>query len=202
MFFVEPPLQRHYLLAYVESAKIAGQHSATTPVVWLYKTAPGRRHVLLTERDVQATNSGTLGVRLSPAALADGWTGIEAGAQEQVNSAELEAFLQANIYDGHSYGWVVAEPLLLGFSRVAGLFAVVIVIRRRSRVSTKSRRAAWKADQGSGTGFGRRVEYQSCGQMVFDSSWILPRSVKCSPSPGPSPFLHSGFAETLNRATS
>ena len=135
MFFVEPPLQRHYLLAYVESAKIAGQHSSTTPVVWLYKTAPGRRHVLLSERDAQSTNSGTLGVRLSPAALADGWTGIEAGAQERVNSAELEAFLRANIYNGHSYAWVVAKPLLLGFLPVAGLVAVVIAIRCRSRVS-------------------------------------------------------------------
>ena len=134
MFFVEPPLQRHYLLAYVESAKIAGQHSATTPVVWLYKTAPGRRHALLSERDVQATNSGTLGVRLSRTALADGWTGIEAGAQERVNSAELEAFLRANIYNDHGYGWVVAEPLLLGLLPVAGLVAVVIAIRRRSRV--------------------------------------------------------------------
>jgi hypothetical protein len=48
-FLTESPLQRYYSLAYVESAKIAGQRSATTPIVWLYKTAPGRHRILLTE---------------------------------------------------------------------------------------------------------------------------------------------------------
>lgn len=52
-FVIEPPLQRYYLLAYEESAKTAGQPGATTPIVWLYKTAPGRHRVLLTERDAQ-----------------------------------------------------------------------------------------------------------------------------------------------------
>ncbi|MGC2659152.1 MAG: type IV secretion system DNA-binding domain-containing protein, partial [Bryobacteraceae bacterium] len=136
-FMIEPPLQRYYLTAYVVSAEVFRQSSATTPVIWLYKTAPGRRRALLTERDVESAKSGTFGLRLSPAALADGWTGIQDGAQEHVNSAELHAFLQANVYDGHSSEWVVAEPLLLGFLGVAGLFAVVIVIRRRSKISRR-----------------------------------------------------------------
>jgi hypothetical protein len=136
-FMIEPPLQRYYLLAYVESAKIFRQSSATTPVVWLYKVAPGRRRALLTDRDVQSASKGTLGLRLSPAALRDGWAGIEAGAQEQVDSTELHTFLQANIYDGYSSEWIVAEPLLLGFLGVAGLFAVVIVIRRKSNISRR-----------------------------------------------------------------
>jgi hypothetical protein len=134
-FIVEPPLQRHYLLAYVESSKTAGQPRATTPIVWLYKTAPGRTRVLLTEQDAQTTYSGTIGVRLSPTALKDGWTEVQAGAQERVNSAHLEAFLRTNIYDGHSYEWIVAEPLLLGSLGVAGLLALVIAIRRRLSVS-------------------------------------------------------------------
>jgi len=136
-FMIEPPLQRYYLSAYLVSAKVFRQSSATTPVIWLYKTTPGRRRALLTERDVESAHSGTLGLRLSPAALADGWTGIEAGAQERMDSAELHAFLQANIYDGHSSVWVLAEPLLLGFLGVAGLFAVMIVIRRRSKISRR-----------------------------------------------------------------
>lgn len=135
LFVIEPPLQRCYLLAYVESSKTAHQPGATTPVVWLYKTAPGRQRVLLTDRDVLTANSGAIGVRLSPAALRDGWTGVQAGAEERVNSTELEAFLQAHIYDGQSYEWIVAKPLLLGFIGVAALLAVVIVIRHRSRVS-------------------------------------------------------------------
>lgn len=137
LFVIEPPLQRCYLLAYVESSKTANQPGATTPVVWLYKTAPGRQHVLLTDRDVQAANTGTIGVRLSPAALRDGWTGVQAGAQERMNSAELEAFLRANIYDGQSSEWIVAKPLLLGLLGVAGLLAVVIAIRRRSNAASR-----------------------------------------------------------------
>jgi Type IV secretion-system coupling protein DNA-binding domain len=135
LFIIEPPLQRYYLLAYVESSKTAGKPGATTPIVWLYKTAPGRQRTLLTWQDAQSANSGTIGVRLSPAALSEGWTGVQTGAQERMNSAELEAFLRANIYDGHSYGWVVGEPLLLGFLGVAGLVVAVIAIRRRSNAS-------------------------------------------------------------------
>ena len=137
LFVIEPPLQRCYLLAYVESAKTANQPGATTPVVWLYKTAPGRQRVLLTNRDAQTENSGTIGVRLSPAALRDGWTGVQAGAQERVNSAELQSFLRAHIYDGQSYEWIVAKPLLLGLLGVAGLLAVVIAIRRRSNAASR-----------------------------------------------------------------
>lgn len=137
VFILEPPLQRYYLTSYAESATIFRQSSPTTPIVWLYKVAPNRRRSLLTERDVQSSNSGTLGIRLSPMALRDGWTGIEAGAKERMKSAELHALLRANIYNDHSFEWVIGEPLLLGFLIVAGLLAVVIAIRRRSNASRR-----------------------------------------------------------------
>ncbi|KAA6461904.1 DUF87 domain-containing protein [Acidobacteria bacterium AB60] len=131
-FVTQSPLQRYYLLAYAESAKILGQRSQTSPVIWLYKTAPGRRRALLSDLDVEASNSGTLGLRLSPAALTAGWTGIQSGAQERVDSAELHAFLRASIYGGHSYVWVMAEPLLPFVLGIAALLAIAIAIRRRS----------------------------------------------------------------------
>jgi hypothetical protein len=137
LFIIEPPLQRYYVLAYAESSGTADRPGATTPVVWLYKTAPGRHRALLTEQDAQATNSGTIGIGLSPRALAEGWTGVQAGTQEGVNSADLEEFLRMNIYDGESYRWVVAKPLLVGFLPVAGLVAVVVAIRRRSNAASK-----------------------------------------------------------------
>ena len=137
LFIIEPPLQRYYVLAYVESSKTAGQPDATTPVVWLYKTAPGRQRTLLTGQDAQATNSGRIGVALSPVALSEGWTAVQAGAEERVNSAKLAAFLRTNIYDGHGYEWIVAKPLLLGFLGVVLLLAVMIAIRRRSNASRR-----------------------------------------------------------------
>ena len=130
-FLIEPPLQRYYLLSYVESAKIFRQSSATTPVVWLYKIAPGRRRALVTDRDVRATDSEKLGLRLSAAAQDEGWTGIEAGARENMDSAKLHGQLQANIYDGHGVKWVVGEPLLIGFLGIVTLIVLVITIRRK-----------------------------------------------------------------------
>lgn len=137
MFTIESPLQRYYFLPYIESAKIFRQSSATTPVVWLYKTAPGRRPALLSESDVQLAKNGRFGVRLSRAALDKGWTGIEASAREHVDSAKLHAFLQTSIFDGHSYGWVIAEPLLFGLLVVAALIGVAIALRRRSNASRR-----------------------------------------------------------------
>jgi hypothetical protein len=87
---VEPPLQRYYLLTYVESGETAKIPGATTPVNWLYKTAPGRQRTLLTEPDAVFAQNGKLPVRLSQAALKDGWTGIEESPEQRVNSAQVE----------------------------------------------------------------------------------------------------------------
>jgi hypothetical protein len=137
MVGIESPLQRHYFLPYIESAKIFRQSSATTPVVWLYKTAHGRRPALLSESDVKSAKNGRFGVRLSRAALDEGWTGIEASAREHVDSAKLHAFLQTSIFDGHSYEWVIAEPLLFGLLVVAALIGVAIALKRRSNASRR-----------------------------------------------------------------
>jgi hypothetical protein len=201
-FMIEPPLQRYYLTAYVVSAKVFRQSSATTPVIWLYKTAPGRRRSLLTERDVESAKSGTFGLRLSPAALADGWTGIQDGAQEHVNSAELHAFLQAKIYDGHSSEWVIVEPLLLGFLGVAGFFAVVIAIRRRSKLS---RRHEERNEGGPRvrSWFRPRSGMPDSGQMEFSSSCTRPPCfAKYKTDCWAAGLPASAFAETWNRVTS
>jgi len=77
-----------------------------------------------------------------------GWTGVEAGAQERVASTELQAFLRANIYDGHSAEWRDRRAPAARLSRNAVLLAVVIAIRRRSTYLKKSRAATWKKDEG------------------------------------------------------
>ena len=130
-FLIEPPLQRHYLLPYLESATIFRRSSPTTPIVWLYKVAPGRRRALLLDHDVQAENRAKLGLGLSTAAQDEGWTGIEAGAPEKVDSAKLHAALQAGIFNGHSTRWIIGEPLALGFLAVVAFAIVVVAIKRR-----------------------------------------------------------------------
>jgi hypothetical protein len=118
-----PPLQRYYLLNYLDSTERAKQPGTTTEVQWVYKTASGRKSTLATNPDVVSENSADPPVRLSEAAIADGWTGIEKHAPVQVNSAELEQFLQEDIYNGRGYWTLMLEPILIGFALMMFLIA-------------------------------------------------------------------------------
>jgi hypothetical protein len=60
-----PPLQRYYLMSYLDSTERATQAGATTQVQWLFKTAPGRKHILVINSDVVSANSADPPVRLS-----------------------------------------------------------------------------------------------------------------------------------------
>jgi len=118
-----PPLQRYYLLNYLESTERAKQPRATTEVQWVYKTATGRKSTLATNPDVVSENSADPPVRLSAAAIADGWTGIEKHAPVHVDSVQLEQFLQEDIYNGRGYWRLMLEPILLGFALILFLIA-------------------------------------------------------------------------------
>jgi len=98
-----PRLQRYYLLNYLESTERAKQPGTTTEVKWVYKTASGRENALATNPDVVSENSAYPPVRISAAAIADGWIEIEKHAPVKVDSAQLEQYLQADIYDGRGY---------------------------------------------------------------------------------------------------
>ncbi|MGA3047468.1 MAG: type IV secretion system DNA-binding domain-containing protein [Terracidiphilus sp.] len=134
---VEPPLQRYYLLTYVESGETAKIPGATTPVNWLYKTAPGRQRALLTEPDVVFGQNGKLPVRLSQAALKDGWTGIEESPEQRVSSAQVEQILRKDFYNGVGYRWVMAKPALICLLGFSVLIAAVIAVRRRGRAQSR-----------------------------------------------------------------
>ena len=67
-----PPLQRYYLLNYLESTERAKQPGTTTEVQWVYKTASGRKSTLATNPDVVSENSADPPVRLS-ASRHRGW---------------------------------------------------------------------------------------------------------------------------------
>jgi hypothetical protein len=118
-----PPLQRYYLLNYLESTGRAKQPGTTTEVQWVYKTASGRKSTLATNPDVVSENSADPPVRLSEAAIAEGWTGIEKHAPVQVDSAQLEQFLQDDYYNGRGYWTLMLEPSLIGFALMMFLIA-------------------------------------------------------------------------------
>jgi hypothetical protein len=132
-----PPLQRYYLLAYVDSTERAKQPGTTTQVQWLFKTAPGRKHILVINSDVVSANSADPPVRLSETALENGWTGIEKSGPVQADSAGLEQFLQQYIYNGRGFWGLMEEPVIVGFSLI--LVLVVPALTLKEKLGTGSR---------------------------------------------------------------
>jgi hypothetical protein len=146
-----PPLQRYYLLNYLESTERAKQPGTTTEVQWVYKTASGRKSTLATNPDVVSENSADPPVRLSEAAIADGWTGIEKHAPVQVDSAQLEQFLQEDIYNGRGYWTLMLEPILIGFALMMFLIAGGLQLKEWWGHRIKTRTAAWTPYPRAGT---------------------------------------------------
>jgi hypothetical protein len=109
-----PPLQRYYFTAYWDSSEGAEQPAAQTKIQWLMATAPGRKRRWCIGSDVTDGSQNGLSLKLSPAALQQGWVGIEKTSVESMGSAELEGVLQEYFYDGKSFRQLVSEPLLSG----------------------------------------------------------------------------------------
>jgi hypothetical protein len=113
-WLVTPPLQNYYLITYLDSTERGSQPEATTKVEWLLKTAPGRKpEVALGADVVSATigNGNELPVNLSSRAVADGWRGVVKSDPQQVESAKLERYLEAQIFDGRGIWRMVLQPL-------------------------------------------------------------------------------------------
>jgi hypothetical protein len=127
------PLQSYYLPAYRQCCKTAEQTASTTEIRWLMKTAPGRASQPAIPSDVTTERTGNLSIRLSPAALHSGWTGLERSVPEQVHSIELKDTLYLYIYGGLPYSNLVAFPLLES-SAMALMIAAFIVFTTRAEL--------------------------------------------------------------------
>jgi len=126
-WLVTPPLQNYYLITYLDSTERGSQPDATTKVEWLLKTAPGRKpEVALGADVVSATigNGNELPVKLSPRAVADGWHGVVKSEPQQVESAKLERYLAAQIFDGRGIWRMVLQPLFACAAAVLFLLGV------------------------------------------------------------------------------
>jgi hypothetical protein len=85
-----------------------------TQIQWLMATASGRKRRWCIGSDVTDGSQNGLSLKLSPAALQQGWVGIEMTSVESMGSAELEGVLQEYFYDDVSFRQLVNEPLLYG----------------------------------------------------------------------------------------
>jgi hypothetical protein len=109
-----PPLQRYYFTTYWDSSEGAKRPGAQTEIQWLIATAPGRKRRWCIGSDVTDGSQNGLSLKLSPAALEQGWVGIKRTSVESMGSAELKGVLQEYFYDGKSFRQLVNEPLLDG----------------------------------------------------------------------------------------
>jgi hypothetical protein len=107
-------LQRYYFAAYWDSSEGAKQPAAQTQIQWLMATAPGRKRRWCIGSDVTNGSQNGLSLKLSPAALEQGWVGIKRTSVESMGSAELEGLLQEYFYDGVRFRQLLNEPLLDG----------------------------------------------------------------------------------------
>jgi hypothetical protein len=107
-------LQRYYFAAYWDSSEGAKQPDAQTQIQWLMTTAPGRKRQWCVGSDITFGSQNGLSLQLSPAALEQGWVGIERTSVESMGSAELEGVLQECFYNGVRFRQLVNEPLLDG----------------------------------------------------------------------------------------
>jgi hypothetical protein len=133
-----PPLHKWYLMAYLDSTERAKEPGATTDVRWLFKTAPGRQHILVTDRDVVSSSDRKQLVQLSQSAINDGWRGVEMSPPQQVNSIELKEFLQEDFYNGNGFWQVMEEPAAEAFGFL--LIAIVPALALKGKFASRAKR--------------------------------------------------------------
>jgi hypothetical protein len=81
--------------------------------VFVFPVGNTKRRWCIDSDDTDGSQNG-LSLKLSPAALEQGWVGIERTFVESMGSSELEGVLQEYFYDGVSFRQLVNEPLLYG----------------------------------------------------------------------------------------
>ena len=136
-WLVTPPLQNYYLIPYLDSTERGSQPDATTKVEWLLKTAPGRKPEVALGADVVSATTGNgneLPVKLSSRAVADGWRGVVKSEPQQVESAKLERYLEAQVFDGRGIWRMVLQPLF------ACAAAVLFLLGMRAWWKTRAKR--------------------------------------------------------------
>jgi hypothetical protein len=196
-WLVTPPLQNYYLITYLDSTERGSQPDVTTKVEWLLKTAPGRKpEVALGADVVSATigNGNELPVKLSPRAVADGWRGVVKSEPQQVESAKLERYLEAEIYDGRGIWRMVLQPVFGFAAAVLFLFGMRAWWKTRSKHEERHGRRTKGPELASPFGWlrarkedGIRFQLQSGNsssswktRLPFGPSYRIPRRLESS----------------------
>ena len=146
-----PPLQRYYLLNYLESTERAKQPGTTTEVQWVLQDS------FRAEKHPGNESRCSLGKQRRSACPA--FRSRHRGrldrdretAPVQVDSAQLEQFLQEDIYNGRGYWTLMLEPILIGFALMMFLIAGGLQLKEWLGHRIETRTAAWTPYPRAGT---------------------------------------------------
>ena len=184
------PLQKQYFGPYAITA-MPGGTTRSVPLKWVYKTAPKRQPELAHDADVvSATKPGNpaLPLKLSPDALAEGWTGLVLTTRAD-RVADFGAVLQEQFFEGKSMVRLMLTPLFGVGVLILLAFAIRDWFRRQFRHEERHGRRTKGPELVSGwNGFGWKRSREAEGIRlrlqpkwgVLPSSFCIPRKLESS----------------------
>jgi len=129
------PVQTYYLGTYAACSTLGGYPGAMTTVRYAEKTAPGRKPEALLPEDAIKGSNPNQPLALSPKALAEGWRAVVIEPPGKVRARELQAYLQAAVYDGNSAWVIFLRPICYVLAGVVFLYALWLHFRQGGRAS-------------------------------------------------------------------
>ncbi len=188
--FTLPPVERAYLPSYALSTFGETSPHGMTPIRWIMKTGPKRQPVTLLPGDAVTDIHAKNQIALSPAAKAEGWTGILIQPPRQVRSSELAAHLKGMIYDGDELWWLLTKPMLYLLASVAAIWTLRRYFRSGSKANgaheerhgrrTKGPELQTRGFLGRSPGDGIRLEMQGASRLFPGGSYRIPKRLEAS----------------------
>ncbi len=110
------PLQRYYLGAYAEASVGVVTGSSSDHVRWIEKRAPDRAWQIADPDDLVPASTGVAPFALSESARSQGWSELGYDSSGTYPEREIRNFLQADVFDGHSFPVLILQPFTFVFA--------------------------------------------------------------------------------------
>ena len=133
------PLQRYYFVAYAEASVGVATGSSSDHVKWIEKRASDRAWQIADPEDLVPASIGVAPFALSESARSQGWSDLGYDSSGTYPEREIRNFLQADVFDGHSFPFLLLQPFTFVF---AGWLCWKFFDRWRER-EARDRGAPW-----------------------------------------------------------
>ena len=133
------PIQRYYFVAYAEASVGVATGSGSDHVKWIEKRASGRVWQIADPEDLVPASVGAAPFMLSESARSQGWSELGYDNSGTYPDREIRNFLQADVFDGHSFSVLILQPFTFVF---AGWLCWKFFDRWRKR-EARDRGAPW-----------------------------------------------------------